>query len=178
VEAGNAWHTAYEATLFPHTPAQTLAKDEARAAAEAVVRPCVGQWLMWKQVTNQEREDMGVHNKKARREQIPAPATVPELSPKAGNPRQVFIHYRDKGSARRGKPADVHGIEIKWDYRTEPPTDIDQDLVNSSFDTKTPLILDFKESDRGKRIYLAGRWEIEREGVKGKFGDIVTTIVP
>jgi hypothetical protein len=34
------------------------------------------------------------------------------------------------------------------------------------------------EEDRGKRLYMAGRWEIEREGVKGPFGDIVSAIVP
>jgi hypothetical protein len=28
-----------------HTPAETLAKDEAREAAEDVIRPFVGQWL-------------------------------------------------------------------------------------------------------------------------------------
>ncbi|MDR1419033.1 MAG: hypothetical protein LBI86_01540 [Treponema sp.] len=41
-----AWYTAYTPTLKPHTPAETLAKDEARAAAVTdVIRPFVGQWL-------------------------------------------------------------------------------------------------------------------------------------
>jgi hypothetical protein len=177
-DAFKAWRAAYEPTLKPHTPAETLAKDEARKAALAVIRPFVGQWLMWKQVTDEERDRAGVHNKKERRPAIPVPATVPELEPKAGVPRQIVIPYRDKGSSRRGKPKDVHGIEVRWELMDHPPVNIKDELTQSSFDTRSPLILTFEESDRGKRIYMAGRWEIERKGLKGKFGDIVTTIVP
>jgi hypothetical protein len=175
--AYTAWHTAYQPTLKPHTPAQTLAKDEARAEAVAVIRPFVGQWLMWKQVSDQQRLDMGLHNPAPRREHIPAPATVPELSPRAGNPRQVVVPYRDKGVDRKGKPADVHGIEVRWAILDHPPADV-KDLVNSAFDTNSPLMLEFEEHDRGKRVYMAGLWEIEREGIKGQPGEIVSAIVP
>jgi hypothetical protein len=39
-----------------------------------------------------------------------------------------------------------------------------ESLYLSTFDTRRLLILEFDESDRGKRVYMAGRWEIEREG--------------
>jgi hypothetical protein len=159
-----AWRAAYEVTLVPHTPAQTLAKNEARQAAEAVIRPFVGQWLMWKQVTDAEREDAGVHNKKPRRPAIPAPETVPELEPRAGIPRQVVIPYRDKGSTHRGKPADVHGIEVCWALLDHPPADIESELTHTAFDTKSPLILNFQEHDRGKRIYMAGAGKSSAKG--------------
>jgi hypothetical protein len=175
--AYTAWHTAYQPTLKPHSPVQTLAKDEARGAAEAVIRPFVGQWLVWKQVTDEQRREMGLHNPVPRRQHIPPPATVPELSPRAGNPRQIVIPYRDTGAAHRGKPKDVHGIEVRWAILDHPPADV-KDLVNSSFDTKSPLMLEFEEHDRGKRVYMAGYWEIEREGIKGQPGEIVSAIVP
>ncbi|MDR1419397.1 MAG: hypothetical protein LBI86_03400, partial [Treponema sp.] len=132
------------------------------------------------QVSNKEREDMGVHNKKPRRPEITAPTTVPEHEPRAGVPRQIVVDYRDKGSSHRGKPADVHGLELRW-VKAPPgfvPKNIEKDLIESAFDTKSPLILTFEEGDRGARVYMAGRWEIEREGVKGDFGDIVSAIVP
>jgi hypothetical protein len=172
-----AWYTVYSPTLVPHTPAVTLAKDRGRDAAEEVIRPFVGQWLMWKQVTDAEREEMGLHNKQPRREHIPAPSTVPELSPHAGLPRQVVVPYRDQGEEGWGKPKDVHGIEVCWAILDHPPTSV-KELIHSSFDTKSPLTLTFDEEDRGKRLYLAGRWEIEREGIKGEFGEIVTVIIP
>jgi hypothetical protein len=175
--AYSAWHADYLPTLVPHTHAQTLAKDEARVTAHGVIRPFVGQWLMWKQVTNQQRADMGLHNPADRREFIPPPATVPELSPRAGVPRQVLVHYRDAGSARKGKPEDVHGIEVRWAILDHPPLDI-RELVNSSFDTRSPLVLTFEEHERGKRVYMVGFWEIEREGIKGEPGEIVSCIIP
>jgi hypothetical protein len=172
------WYTAYAPTLTPHTPEETLVKDKARKDAEAIIRPFVGQWLMWKQVTDAEREGMGLHNKKPRRDHIPAPTTVPVLVPKAGNPRQLLVPYQDRDSSHKGKPADVHGIEVRWALRDTPPEDIEKDLLNSSFDTKSPLVLTFGEEDRGKRIYLAGRWEIVRDGIMGDFGEFVSAIIP
>jgi hypothetical protein len=173
------WRVAYVPTLKPHTRAETRAKDEARNAVEGdIIRPFVGQWLMWKQVSDKERDEMGLHVKQPRRPVIPPPSTVPELEPRAGVPRQIVIPYRDKGSSHRGKPKDVHGIEVRWAFLDKPPVNIETELTLSSFDTKSPLILNFGEQDRGKRIYMAGRWEIEREGLKGSFGDIAAAIVP
>jgi hypothetical protein len=172
------WRAFYEPALPPHTPAVTLAKDEARAAAKAVIRPFVGQWLVWKQVTDAEREALGLHNRKPRRSFIPVPPTVPELEPRAGNPRQVLVPYRDKGAARRGKPEDVQSIEVRWAFRDTPPEDIERDLFNYAFSTKSPLVLIFGEEDRGRRLYMSGRWAIGRDGIKGDFGDVVTTFVP
>jgi hypothetical protein len=133
-----AWYAAYGSTLTPHTPAQTLAKDEARQTAEGVIRPFVGQWLVWKQVSDQEREDMGLHNPKPRRPHIPAPTTVPELNPAAGHPRQIVVPYRDKGSARRGKPADIHGIEVRWAFMDHPPR-TSRSLTTPPSTPKAPL---------------------------------------
>jgi hypothetical protein len=120
---------------------------------------------------------MGLHNPKPRRPEIPAPTTVPELSPAAGHPRQILVPYRDKGSARRGKPEDVHGVEVRWAILDHPPAAI-KELDNSAFDAKSPLSLEFGEEDRGKQVYMVSRWETEREGVKGNFGDIVSAIIP
>jgi hypothetical protein len=50
--------------------------------------------------------------------------------------------------------------------------------VNSAFDTNPPLILEFDEQDRGKHVYMAGCWEIEREGEKGPYGAIVEAVIP
>jgi hypothetical protein len=51
------------------------------------------------------------------------------------------------------------------------------DLTNSSFDTHTPLTLEFADEDRGKVLYFALRWENTR-GEKGPFGAIMNAIIP
>jgi hypothetical protein len=68
---------------------------------------------------------MGIHNPGPRRAEIPAPKTVPELSPRAGNPHQIVVSCRDKGSTRRGKPDDARGIKVCWAILDGPPADIE-----------------------------------------------------
>jgi hypothetical protein len=171
------WSAAYELTLVPHLPGITEAKNEARKEAEAVVRPFKRRFLEDPPVTDQERVDMGLPIHKPR-SPVPAPDTAPELIPDTGTLRRISVHYHDEGSVHRGKPDNVVGIEVRWAFLDQAPVHLEEDLIHSSFDTRSPLILDFDEADRGRKIYMAGRWEIHREGVKGPFGPVSNTVVP
>jgi hypothetical protein len=104
--------------------------------------------------------------------------TVPELTADTSVSHRLSIHYRVLGSTRRGKPPKVAGIEIRTAIRDTPPESIEKDLIHSCYDTKSPLVLHFDEDSRGKRLYLAGRWEIQREGIKGDFGPVIDVIIP
>jgi hypothetical protein len=57
------------------------------------------------------------------------------------------------------------------------PNVTDVDLKNSAFDTKTPYLFSFDESDRGKALYICARWE-NNINDKGPWGEIVKAIVP
>jgi hypothetical protein len=48
------WHTAYEATLKPHSPVETAAKNTARADAEADRGKRVYFALRWESITNRK----------------------------------------------------------------------------------------------------------------------------
>jgi hypothetical protein len=109
---------------------------------------------------------------------IEVPGTVPELSVRLGHLREIILEYKDLGAERNGKPDKVHGIEIRWAFLDRPPVDVEAELFNSAFDTRHPFRITFKEEDRGKTVYFAARWEIEREGGKGKFGPVTSAIVP
>jgi hypothetical protein len=128
-------------------------------------------------VTDEDRDKMGIPNYKDGRTPVPAPETSPLLLIDTGTRRRIIVHYRDEKSGRRGKPKGVHGIEVRWAILDRPPAHEDE-LIHSSFDTKSPLTLEFDESDRGKHVYLCGRWEIEREGIKGPSGAIEDAIIP
>jgi hypothetical protein len=171
------WYTAYIITTKAHTFLDTDAKNRAKEDGTKEIRSFLNEYIRYSsKVSIADKESVGVFGRNPPHP-TPRPTTVPELDPRAGNPRQVVIRYRDKGSSRRGKPKGVHGIEIRWAFLDHEPASINE-LINSSFDTRSPLILTFGEEDRGKRLYMAGRWEIEREGEKGDFGDIVSAIVP
>jgi hypothetical protein len=57
-----------------------------------------------------------------------------------------------------------------------PPADV-KDLLHSEFATKSPLELVFEESERGRRVYFATRWE-SGTVKKGKCTEIFNAAIP
>jgi hypothetical protein len=136
------------------------------------------QYLLYNPaVTNDDRTAMGLPIYSGNRRPVQVPTTVPQLLPDTRTRRIIKVYYKDEGASRRGKPAGVKGIEIKWAKLKEPPHDI-AELVNSSLDTRAPLELVFEEHERGEKVYMCGSWEIQREGEKGPWGDIEEAIIP
>jgi hypothetical protein len=172
------WYTAYSKTKGPHTPVDTQGRNEARKMAQAKIRPFINQYLRFPPVTDQDRSAMGIHNHDTVRSEIQPPRTAPELIPDTGTRRRLIVQFRDEGSTRRGKPKHVVGVAVLWAILDRPPVSIETDLVHTSFGTKSPLILEFDESDRGKHVYMSGCWEIHRDALTGPFGAIVEAIIP
>jgi hypothetical protein len=172
-----AWYTAYVLTTKPHTPVETRERNRVYKITEKVLRDFINQFLRYPPVTDEDRDKMGIPNKKPRRDEIPVPETAPRLIPDTGTRRRIKVRYVDEASERRGKPKDVHGIEVRWAILDHYPADLSE-LTNSSFDTRSPLVLDFEEHQRGQHVYMVGRWEIEREGEKGPPGAIEDVIIP
>ncbi|MDR0721500.1 MAG: hypothetical protein LBF75_01725 [Treponema sp.] len=141
------------------------------------VRPFKRRYLEDPPVTDPQRIEMRLHLLHHPTD-VPAPDTVPELIPDTGIRRRIAVHYRDEGSRHRGKSDHAAGIEVCWAILDHAPVHLEEELIHSSFDTRSPLVLDFDEADQGKRVYLAGRWEIHREGIKGFFSAVVDAIIP
>jgi hypothetical protein len=107
---------------------------------------------------------------------VPPPTTYVEGVVTPVGPGVLDIHFRDKGSDHKAKPAGVHGAEMIWAILDTPPTNWEQ-LVHSSFDTHTPLRLSFENDQRGQTIYFAMRWE-NSTGAKGPWSEIQSAIIP
>ncbi|MDR2440746.1 MAG: hypothetical protein LBE12_15395 [Planctomycetaceae bacterium] len=110
---------------------------------------------------------------------VPAPVatTYPDFDIDSGTIRRLSIHFYDQGKKKtKAKPKGQHGAEIRWAILDAPPTKIN-DLINSSFDTRSPLTLDFEENQRGKNVYFCLRWENTR-GEKGPWSEIIGAIIP
>jgi hypothetical protein len=97
---------------------------------------------------------------------------------RASTPRVscIEIEYGDIDTGGKKKPAGQHGAECRWVISETPVTGLDA-LLHSSFDTKTPFVLDFPREDSGRKLYYALRWENTR-GEKGPFGPIESVIIP
>jgi hypothetical protein len=171
-----AWYTAYAKVLAPHTPVDTEAKNDAKKAAKKAVRSFVNQYLRFDPVTDEDRTAMHIPNHDTHPTPIPIPGDIPEVEAQTPLPRVLRFRFRRRGMKRWGKPDDVHGMELVWLISDTPPKEVEE-LVHSAFATKSPLEMTFKESERGKRLYYAVRWETGTVK-KGKFSEIYSAIIP
>jgi hypothetical protein len=171
-----AWRAAYAATLGPHTPVDTEAKNDAKKAAKAIIRPFVNQYLRYLPVTDEDRTAMGIPNHDSHPTPTPRPEDIPEVEAQTPKPRTLRFRFRRANMKRWGKPDDVHGMELVWLISDTPPVKV-AELVHSSFATRSPLELVFEEDQRGKRLYYAVRWETGTVK-KGEFSDIYSAIIP
>jgi hypothetical protein len=170
-----AWHTAYQAVLTTHTPGQTAAKNEARAASNKEISSFYRRFIEHPAVTLEQLMDAGFQPPSPRTPDVP-PATYPEAEADSSVIRQLTIHFRDKGAASRAKPPKVHGAEIRWALLDHEPAD-ETELTASDFDTASPFTLTFTESLRGKRVYFVLRWE-SSTNLKGPWSEIYSAIIP
>jgi hypothetical protein len=175
--ANAVWHAAYAVTRKAHTPIDTEAKTRARGALEQTARSFINEYIRnSSKVSPEDKLAVGVRGRSKPHHIVP-PHSVPVLEARGLNPRQIEVTYWDADSEGRGKPESVHGIEVRWAILDHEPLSIEE-LIHSAFDTRSPLILTFDEADRGKKVYMAGCWEIEREGEKGPMGEIVSAFIP
>jgi hypothetical protein len=174
--AYTSWHTAYVAFQGPHTKVDTEAKNDAKKAAVKVIQLFVNRYLRYPPVTNEDRTAMGIPNHDIHPTPVPRPDDIPEVEVLLPKPRMLRFRFRRVNMKRWGKPAGVHGMELLWIIADAPPKEVEE-LVHSSFATKSPLDLTFAESERGKRVCYAVRWETEAMK-KGDYSEIMSAIIP
>jgi hypothetical protein len=112
------------------------------------------------------------------RHHAPVATTHPAVEIRTLELRRITLRFFD-GSSGQGdaKPFGQHGAETAWSLFEHPQEVHISDLTHSSFDTHTPLTLEFADEDRGKTLYFALRWENTR-GEKGPFGPVMSAIIP
>jgi hypothetical protein len=104
------------------------------------------------------------------------PTSYPEIEAITAVIRELSLRVRDFGAKRWGKPGHVHGFTLRWGIMDERPGDVES-LPNVVDATKSPVVLQFKDSDRGRRVYFAARWFNNTEK-PGPWSDIESAFVP
>ncbi|MDR1127098.1 MAG: hypothetical protein LBL06_03095, partial [Treponema sp.] len=156
----------------------TQKKHDARKKLEKELRIYNKAYLLYNPaVSDNDRTTMGLPIRKKTHTPVQVPETSPQLLPDTSTRRIIKVYYRDEGATRRGRPAGVKGVEVKWTKLKEHPKDLSE-LINSAFDTNPPLVLMFEEHERGEKVFMCGRWEIQRKGEKGPWGAIEEVIIP
>lgn len=90
--------------------------------------------------------------------------------------RELEVNFWVKGAANRAKPAGYDGAVLVWDLLDAPP-ERPTDMAEHTMASRTPHLLEFDETDRGKTAYFALAWQNAR-GIRGPWSEIQSAIVP
>ncbi|MDR1407116.1 MAG: hypothetical protein LBJ23_03585 [Tannerella sp.] len=173
------WDDKYSVAEAPSTRTKSSihVKTQARATLESALRIFIREYLTYSsKVTDIDRDNLGLPIHKTTRTPSQIPKTPPQFKIDSSIIRRLKLHFFDNNSRRYGKPSGVHSVEIIWAILDAPPVSIDK-LIHSSSDTRSPFMLEFSESNRGKSVYFCLRWENMR-GEKGPWGEIIMAIIP
>ena len=171
--AFDSWKNSAE-----RTPVKTtLLHDTDKAFKETYRQLYIGFLKNSPFVTNEDLVNMGLPKRPTGRStSVPAPTSYVETTVTPIGPAVIDIHFQDKGSEHKAKPAGMRGAEIMWAILDTPPENWEE-LTRSSFNTHTPLRMSFENDRRGKTLYFAARWE-NTHGDKGPWSEIQSAIIP
>ncbi|MDR1345771.1 MAG: hypothetical protein LBK03_03615 [Bacteroidales bacterium] len=165
-------------TSNTRTSPAVRAKNRAREALKKAIRQAVKEHLAHNHLlTDADRDLLGLPVYKTTRTPAPVAESYPDFDIDSSLISFLIIHFYEKdGEYKKAKPAGQHGAEIRWMISDMPVMDANE-LIHSSFDTRTPFRLEFSGNERGQTVYLALRWENTR-GKKGPWSAIKSAIIP
>jgi hypothetical protein len=174
------WTTTFQAASDPDTATKIAVKDKqkARKTYEKALRDFIKFYVAYNpETTDHDREEMGIPVHKTTRTPAEVAKTYPEFEIDSSILCCLIIHFYDQGQKKtKAKPPGQHGAEIRWMVSDVPMVDAN-DLIHSSFDTRTPFTLEFGGRQRGQTVYFALRWENTR-GEKGHWSPIHSAVIP
>jgi hypothetical protein len=144
------------------TSHMTLALHEARKEFEPQLRKLAGILKHSILVTNEDLDNMGLPTRHDPTRTPPPVATRPPLGViTLKRIASIQVDFYDDDIKKKRRPRGQHGVECLWGF-SETPVESISALPHSRFDTRTPMVMDFPHTDRGKTVYLALRWENTR----------------
>jgi hypothetical protein len=173
------WDAAYAAWQDPDTRTKliTAEKNAARKALEPLLSKAIESLRSDPEVSDTDERNLDIY--KEPHSSAPLPATDEQVEideVELNTSRRVIGKYRSKGSTTRGKPHGVASMELRHAIRDDDPEEI-EDLTEVDISTRSPFLLEFKESERTKKVYMVGRW-IMYNGKTGPWGDVVWSVIP
>jgi hypothetical protein len=166
--ANTTFQAAYTAAVDPatRTPVTVAAKDSARAAAEATVRPLAVQISLNSGVSDGLKVTIGVSLPRENPTPVPPPTTNPTVDLVQATSLQHTLSIRDVTTpTTKAKPPGVIACELHGAIGTAPAVDPSVARLLQST-TKTPTRVNFSAADRGKICTYFARW-VTRSGPDG-----------
>jgi hypothetical protein len=151
-------------------------KNTAKALLKAQIRAMVGFRLKNPIITDAQRKELGLHVADKTRSLKPRPTTYPHYHITQNGIGILGIIYQEGDGRKGSKSLEVAGARIYYGVFNEKPS-VQEALLASVFATRCPDIITFRETDRGKRTYIALKWE-NPKGEGGPWSEIGSEIIP
>ena len=90
--------------------------------------------------------------------------------------RELVVDFWIQGEPHKAKPHGYDGAVIIWGIRDTVPA-APTDLPNHTMASRTPHILTFEETERGKTVQIALAWQNER-GITGQWSEYKSAVIP
>jgi hypothetical protein len=160
------------------TPVSIAACRSAFVALEVCMRSFKRQYFHIPPLTVVDFASLGLKAPDTTRSPVTAPGTAPGFSVVQMGPGAIGIVYWDGMTGKKGsKPKGVEGARVYYLVSGVPITDPSL-LAFSKWATKCPHIIRFRAEDRGKRVYIALKWEIHKENGESPWSIILSEWVP
>jgi hypothetical protein len=177
-DALDLWYTPYAKTLVPHTPVNTLAKNEAKKAAKLVIRSFVNRFLRedWAMVTDMDRDAIGVPTRDKIPTPHPEPAVKPELDAAPSGQGKHTVTAINPQSQNKKKPARVKGVAFAHKLRSADEPKARAEDMPSVFHVSAVKDFQWPEEDYGKVVDYAVAYENEG-GKRGPWSNVASVII-
>lgn len=159
--AVQAYGDAYALATSPptRTKAAVAGKDQAQEAMIQVIRRYARLIKADPEIDSELKTGLGLLSDGSARVAVPGPTSAPMLHIAADAPLRHLVRYSDSAHPnRRGKPADVIGLQLFCHVGTQPPADpLDARFVR--FITRQFHAVDFRPEQLGQRAHYYARWQ-------------------
>lgn len=151
-------------------------KDGKRSTAEDLVRSLVARIQSHPDVTDAQRNSLGITVRATSRTAVGAPTSKPVATVDTSQRLQHTISFVDELTpTSRAKPDGAQGCEIWTKVDGPPPTDPSQ-LSYLATDTRTPYTAEFDGGQAGKTAYYMLRW-VSTRGETGPWSQTVSATI-
>jgi hypothetical protein len=174
------WNDAYDNDQDTRTKNQltTLAKNEARKNLTPILRLLINFIKGSVDVTDEQKTILGLADETHSRTPLPPTNKIVQISVELKTIRRIIGNFKSAEDESKAKPNGVSGAEIRWGITDTRPNSVDE-LTNSDFYSRTPFVLDFDEDDRGKTVFMVGRWMMRSsQSGYGPWGEFTSAIIP
>lgn len=159
------------------TKAGVAALKVAKAAMLGLIRPVALAIINSATVTDEQKTTIGVTVKDKVKTVIAPPTTYPNITLLPAGSGLITLRYADNTTpTSKAKPSGVTGLQLFAATSATVITDA-ASIPFSEFITKQPMQLERDNSEKGKTLYVVGRWQ-NAKGESGPYGPIVSVIVP